>query len=194
MRSFLKSTLLVTLLAAASISHAQEAAVEDSSDFDIGQSLEPAVGEAYERETFGDWSVRCIKAPEGEAERCNLYQLLINDEGVSVAEFNMFRLPEDGRVAAGANIVVPLETFLPERLTLAVDGENARIYPYRFCNRAGCVARVGFTQAEVDEFKRGVAGSLRIVPAAAPDTEVVLAVSLSGFTAAYDSITPVPVE
>ena len=194
MCSFLKSTVLVTLLAAANIGYAQEAAVEDSAEFDIGQSIEPAVGEPYERETFGDWSVRCIKAPEGEEERCNLYQLLINDAGVSVAEFNMFRLPEDGRVAAGANIVVPLETFLLEQLTLAVDGQNARVYPYRFCNRAGCVARVGFTQAEVDEFKRGAAGSLRIVPAAAADTEVVLDISLSGFTAAYDSITPVPVE
>ena len=194
MRSFLTSALLVSTLAIGSIAAAQEAAVEDSSEFDIGQSVEPAVGDAYEREVFGDWAVRCIKAPEGEPERCNLYQLLRNDEGVSVAEFNLFRLPEGGQVVSGANIVVPLETFLPEQLTLAVDGENARRYPYRFCNRAGCVARVGFTQAEVEEFKRGAAGNLRIVPAAAADTEVVLTVSLSGFTAAYDSIAPLPVE
>lgn len=194
MRSFLTSALLVSALAIGSMSAAQEAAVEDNSEFDIGQSLEPAVGDAYEREVFGDWAVRCIKAPEGEADRCNLYQLLRNAEGVSVAEFNFFRLPESGQVVSGANIVVPLETFLPEQLTLAVDGANARRYPYRFCNRAGCIARVGFTQAEVDEFKRGAASSLRIVPAAAADTEVILTISLTGFTAAYDSIAPIPVE
>ena len=194
MHRFLTSTLLACTVMAATSSFAQEAAVEDSAEFDIGQSVATAVGEPYVRETFGDWAVRCVKAEEGETERCNLYQLLINEQGVSVAEFNLFRLPEGGQVAAGSTIVVPLETFLPEQLTLSVDGENARSYPYRFCNRAGCVARVGFTQAEIDEFKAGAAGSMRIVPAAAADTEVVLAISLSGFTAAYDSIAPLPAE
>ncbi len=113
---------------------------------------------------------------------------------MSVAEFNLFQLPQDGQIIAGANIVVPLETFLPDGLTLAVDGENAREYPFRFCNRAGCVARIGLTPDEVAEMQAGAAGSMRIVPAAAPDTEVVLTISLTGFTAAYAAITPLPAE
>jgi len=117
--------------------------------------------------------------------------LLQNDEGVSVAEFNLFRLPEGGEIAAGTTIVVPLETFLPEQLTIAVDGENARRYPYRFCNRAGCIARVGLTSEQVDLLKQGANATLRIVPAAAPDTEVVLNLSLDGFTAGFDAIAPV---
>ena len=194
MRSFLTSSLLISSLVLGSTGLAQEAAVDDSSDFDIGQSVEPAIGEAYVRETSGDWAVRCVKVPEGEAERCNLYQLLLNDEGVSVAEFSLFRLPEGGQVVAGATIVAPLETFLPEQLTLSVDGANARRYPFRFCNPAGCVARVGFSQAEIDEMKRGATGNLRIVPAAAPTSEVILSISLTGFTAAYDSIVALPAQ
>jgi len=194
MRSLLKTLLVTSAMVWASTASAQEAAVEESSEFDIGRSVTPAIGEPYLRETQGDWQIRCVRAAEGEQERCNLYQLLVNDEGVSVAEFNLFRLPEGGNVVAGSNIVVPLETFLPAQLTLAVDGQNARAYPYRFCSEAGCVARVGFTQAEIDEFKRGALGSLRIVPAIASDTEVVLDISLTGFTAAYDSITPLPTE
>ncbi|MEM8537272.1 MAG: invasion associated locus B family protein, partial [Pseudomonadota bacterium] len=149
----------------------------------------PRIGEPYIREEFGDWALRCIRAEDGQPDPCNLYQLLLNDEGVAVAEFTLFPLPEGGRAAAGANIVVPLETLLTQQLTLAVDGANARRYPFTFCNRGGCVARIGLTADEVEEFKRGATATVRLVPAAAPTEEVVLDVSLSGFTAGFDSST-----
>jgi len=62
-----------------------------------------------------------------------------------------------------------------------------RTYPYTFCNSAGCVARVGFTTEEVNQFKRGNAATLRMVPAAAPEDEVILNISLTGFTAGYEA-------
>jgi invasion protein IalB len=46
----------------------------------------------------------------------------------------------------------------------------------------GCFARIGFTSAEVAAFKAGVAATMTIVPAAAPDEKVALKVSLKGFT------------
>ena len=191
MRSFLLSTLIIAGVAFGSAAYAQEASTDTAEDadsqFNIGEAVTETVGQPYIREEFGDWALRCIRAPEGQDDPCNLYQLLTNDEGVPVAEFNLFQLPAGGQAVAGANIVVPLETFLPQQLTIAVDGQNARRYPYTFCNRAGCVARVGFTQAEVDQFKAGANASIRIVPAAAPESEVLLNVSLSGFTAGYDS-------
>jgi len=76
-------------------------------------------------------------------------------------------------------------------LTLTIDSGEARRYPFTFCNAAGCVARVGFTQAEVDQLKRGISARLRLVPAAAPDQEVLLTMSLSGFTAAFDNVTAI---
>ncbi|SIT79181.1 Invasion protein IalB, involved in pathogenesis [Yoonia rosea] len=191
MRSILKSALLVALLSHAGVTVAQETADETApaaeDNLALGEPLGPQVGEPYEREVFGDWSLRCIKAEEGQQDPCNLYQLLTNDDGVAVAEFNLFPLPEGRRAAAGATVVVPLETLLTEQLTIAVDGQNARIYPITFCNRAGCVARIGFTQAEVDQFKRGSVATVRLVPAVAPDTEVVLDVSLTGFTAGFEA-------
>lgn len=197
MRSILKSVFLATLLTHGSAVAAQEttpeaAPAEDTtpSDLALGEPLGPKIGEPYVREEFGDWALRCIKAEEGSNDPCNLYQLLSNDDGVSVAEFNIFRLPEGQRAVAGATIVVPLETLLTQQLTISVDGANPRRYPFTFCNRAGCVARLGFTQEEVDEFKRGADASVRLVPAAAPTEEVVLTVSLSGFTAGFDSSDP----
>jgi invasion protein IalB len=192
MRHVFKSLCLAMLLLHANTGIAQETTDQPEATADeglaLGEPVGPGIGEPYISAEYGDWSLRCIKAAEGDVDPCNLYQLLVSDEGASVAEFNIFQLPAGGQAAAGATIVVPLETLLTQQITIAVDGQNARRYPFNFCNRAGCVARVGFTQAEVDEFKRGVQATVRIVPAAAPTQEVVLAVSLTGFTAGYDSV------
>lgn len=191
MRNFLKSVFIAALLVQGSVAFAQDTTEQTDlpqlDDLNLGEPVGPREGDTYVREEFGDWALRCIKAPEGNPDPCNLYQLLSNEEGVAVAEFNIFGLPEGAQAAAGATIVVPLETLLTQQLTIAVDGQNARRYPFTFCNRAGCVARVGFTAAEVDEFRGGSVATLRLVPAAAPDQEVVLNLSLNGFTAGFDS-------
>ncbi|WP_322892400.1 MULTISPECIES: invasion associated locus B family protein [unclassified Yoonia] len=158
---------------------------------ELGEAVEPSEGQIYVSDNFGDWELRCIRAPEGEEDRCNMYQLLENADDAPVAEFNLFRLPEGGQAVAGANVVVPLETLLTQQLTLAVDSGEARRYPFSFCNAAGCVARIGFTQTEVDAFRNGVSATLRVVPAASPDEEFLLTMSLSGFTAGFDTLDPV---
>jgi len=198
MRSIFKTVFLAALLSHATAAMAQETADDTQApaadDLALGEPVGPQVGEPYVRDSFGDWALRCIKSEEGAPDPCNLYQLLSNEDGVAVAEFNVFPLPEGQRAAAGATIVVPLETLLTQQLTIAVDGQNARRYPFTFCNRAGCVARLGFTQAEVDEFKRGAAATVRLVPAAAPTEEVVLDVSLTGFTAGFTATTATEIE
>lgn len=159
---------------------------------DLGEPVGPREGEVYVADNHGDWEVRCIRAPEGQDDRCNLYQLLTNEEDAPVAEFNLFRLPEGGQVVAGANVVVPLETLLTQQLTLSVDTGEPRRYPFSFCNSAGCVARIGLTQAEVDAFQGGANATLRLVPAAAPDDEFLLTMSLAGFTAGFEALDAVP--
>ena len=187
MHYVLKLLCLATFLVQANATVAQEADAPAEDALSLGEPVGPQVGETYIAAEYGDWALRCLKAAEGEVDACNLYQLLVSDEGASVAEFNIFQLPEGGQAVAGATLVVPLETLLTQQVTISVDGQNARRYPFNFCNRAGCVARIGFTQPEIDEFKRGIQATVRIVPAAAPTQEVVLAVSLSGFTAGYDN-------
>jgi invasion protein IalB len=173
---------------AAPAAPAEAAPADPAADLDMGtpvESGEPAVGEAYSRETFGDWSMRCLKAPEGP-DPCQLYQLLFDGEGNAVAEISMFPLPPGSRAAAGATIVAPLETLLTEQVVITVDGGTAKTYPFTFCNAGGCVSRVGFTAEDVAAFKAGAAAMLRIVPAAAPDQVVELKISLAGFTAGFD--------
>ncbi|MFQ6551996.1 invasion associated locus B family protein [Aestuariibius insulae] len=149
---------------------------------------EPRIGEEYIASTSGDWSIRCLKREEGQQDPCSLYQLLRDANDNAVSEISIIPLPEGSRAAAGATIITPLETLLSEDLTLTVDGGQPRTYEFTFCNRGGCVSRVGFTQAEIDQFKRGNGAVLTMVPAGDPNQKVELTVSLSGFTAGFDSL------
>ena len=144
-------------------------------------------GRAYVKEEFADWELRCIRTATGK-DPCQLYQLLEDQGGNSVAEINLFTIAPGGDAAAGANIITPLETLLTANLRLAVDGGQAKVYPFAFCRRIGCFSRIGLTQAEIDQFQKGNEARVLIVPAAAPDQQVVLTVSLSGFTAGWKAL------
>jgi len=145
-------------------------------------------GSMYVEAEFNDWEQRCIREEDG-TNPCQLYQLLQDGENNNVAEFSLFNLPEGSQAAAGATIIVPLETLLTANLAIKVDAAPEKVYPFTWCSNVGCVARVGFTQAEVDAFKSGSKATLTIVPVVAPDQEVALDLSLAGFTAGYDAIT-----
>ncbi len=163
----------------------------DPNVFDLGQEVgatDVQPGQQYIRETFGDWGLRCVRVEEGP-EPCQLYQLLLNEEDRPLVEVLIVPLPDAGQAVAGATVVVPLETLLTQPLRLSIDGSNAREYAYDFCTAAGCVARFGMTQEQINQFKAGASGTLRLVPAAAPNDEVVLSLSLSGFTAGFDATT-----
>ena len=144
-------------------------------------------GTTYIEANFDAWEQRCVRTEDG-ADPCQLYQLLKDPQGNAVAEFSMFNLPAGGQAAAGATVIVPLETLLTENLLLAVDGGKAKVYPFTFCSTIGCVARIGFTAAEVEQFKKGAKAVVTIVPVVAPDQKVTVDLSLKGFTAGYTAV------
>jgi invasion protein IalB len=192
------AALVLAGLVTAQAASAQQAGSEGAADSTLGLDLEmgePAeesaegeLGQPYILEVSGDWEIRCVRTGL-EADPCALYQLLNDQDGNSVATIEVVNLPDGAQAAAGATIVTPLETLLTRQITLSVDGGAGKRYPFNFCTTAGCVARVGFTEAEVNAFRRGAEAILTIVPAGAPETEVDLSVSLMGFTAGYTRIT-----
>lgn len=202
----LNTALLMALLTLPISAHAQSTdGSEETTDTEEAQAELPAVDdglslgeeaqpETYTRETNGDWDIQCIRLPGEEEEGdepCQLFQALQDDQGTNVAEITLFRLPEGGKAIAGANILVPLETLLSAQLTMSIDNGKARRYPYSFCSPIGCFARLGFTAEDINAMKQGAVANITIVPAPAPDQEVVLPMSLSGFTASYESVAPV---
>lgn len=202
-RQTLLPLLLAAGLAAAGAAFAQSgteagAGTETGTDSETGSDAgglstgEPVAaggegGRTYVAEEHGDWQLRCIRTDEGP-DPCQLYQLLFDGNGTSVAEINVFTVPEGGQAEAGANIVTPLETLLTQQLTIAVDGGPGKRYPFSFCTQIGCIARIGLTGDDLASFRRGTQAAMRIVPAAAPDQNVILTLSLSGFTAGFAAL------
>jgi len=155
----------------------------------LGQTeTNTGVGSTYLKEVEGDWDLQCIRAPEGQADPCEMVQLLKEANGNPVVEMRIFALPAGGQAVAGATVITPLETLLTEPLRIGVDGGAAKRYPYSWCSKVGCVSRLGLTAEDIAGFKRGAQGTLTIVPAAAPDQKVELPISLTGFTAAWGSL------
>lgn len=182
-------TLIVTAAFALPVA-AQESADGNPATGDslaMGETTETQIGETYVVEEHGDWMIRCVRVGEGQ-DPCQLYQLLNDAEGNAVAEMSMFPVEDGGPAVAGATIVTPLETLLTEQLRLSIDGSPQKIYPFNFCNQIGCYSRVGFTDEELQSFKQGTAAVLTIVPAAAPDQNVPLTISLTGFTAGFEGV------
>jgi invasion protein IalB len=145
------------------------------------------IGKAYTAATHGDWQLQCIRTAEGN-DPCEIYQVLKDTAGQSVADISILALPAGSEAVAGATIMVPLETLLTPGVALAVDGGQTRAYPVTFCAQPGCFVRVGLTAAELASFKGGNKATLSLVPVAAPDKRVDVEISLKGFTAAYDAV------
>ncbi|WP_238366581.1 invasion associated locus B family protein [Mesobacterium pallidum] len=203
MKKTLQTLPLVALMALAAPLAAQEtdaapeAAPTEEATPDEGLSMGeevpaeegPQPGQTYVVGTSGDWQVQCTKMPEGEGtDPCQLYQLLMDQDGNPVSEFVVFKMPEGGRAAAGATVITPLETLLTGQLTIKVDDGAAKRYPFSFCTPIGCYARLGMTNEDVAAFKRGNMATVTLVPVTAPDTKVNLSLSLTGFTAGFDGL------
>lgn len=192
-KSYLSLTL-AALLALGTPALAQDAAApaegSAQTEVDLGEKVDAdgnALGTTYDAETKGDWVIRCLRT-EAEQDPCEMNQMLKDQDGNTVAEVSMFKLPDGQPAVAGATIATPLDTLLTEQLLISVDNGAAKKYPFRFCTRQGCFAQIGFTAAEIEGFKKGKSATLVIVPRVAPDQQVKLSLSLSGFTDAFTAI------
>ncbi len=168
------------LMGAAGMATAQEA------ELPLGQPVPPRIGETYVAEEFDDWQIRCVRQEEGTFEPCQMYQLLIDADGTSVAEMTAFALPPGQTAIAGATIITPLETALSEGVQFFIDDSEPLVYTFDFCNQLGCYARMGFPPELVEDLKAGAVATVRIAPFADPSVNVIVTASLRGFTAAFD--------
>ena len=156
------------------------------SDDGIKNQLE--LGETYKKAEYGDWIIRCIRT-NSKKDPCELFQLLRDNSGSPVVEFTMLDFKPNSNVVAGANIMTPLETLLTSQLVVTIDDGISQSYPFVFCLKIGCVARIGLTQTDLENYKDKKNAVITIVPANAPNSPQNLTLSLSGFTAGYDALT-----
>lgn len=145
------------------------------------------VGAYYNKSTHDAWLLRCLKTQDGK-DPCELYQLLKDQAGKSVAEVSV--IPFTGEAAAIINFVAPLETDLQAGLGLQIDAGKNNAYPFLVCAPVGCVSRIGLTEAELGRFKNGNKATVSLLPFGAdPKANLVnLDMSLKGFTAGFSAL------
>ena len=132
---------------------------------------------SYIKETYGDWQLQCFRTGRGrpvpDVSACQREDGGQPGGGVQP-------LPSARRIAkaaAGATIVVPLGTLLPEGLRISVDDGKSQGATISHSARWGVFCRIGLPKAEVDAIKRGgVATGHR--GAQAPDERVLIKASL----------------
>jgi len=187
MARILSTLCIAALLTGLAPAWAQDQQTGTGAGLPVGEPVtqDKVPGQAYIRETNGDWGMECLYVPEGQEEPCQMFQALLDDSGNTVANVRIFRLPEGGQAAAGALIAVPLETLLTAQLTLGIDEGITKRYPFTVCDRLGCYARIGFTNEDITAFKKGAVAKLGLVPYVAPDQRLQLSLSLKGFTASF---------
>lgn len=166
---------------AAPVADAQAAAPAEA------QPAAPAQPEVYAKATYDDWTLQCAKSPDGK-DPCQMYQVLKDDKGGSVADITVIDLPEGNPAAAGVTIMVPIQTLLSANLVMQIDNNKPLVYAYSFCDARmmGCFARFGVSPAELDMLKKGNKATISITPLAAPNQKVQASLSLKGFTKAFD--------
>ncbi len=183
----LAKTFLIALLVGLPAGAEAQDTTPKAEDFPVGTEAQVQVGQTYLKKTSGDWQVRCIKTADGP-EPCQLYQLLNNDQKTPVAELSFFHLPGGGAVVLGATVITPLGTMLQSQLKFEIPGAQPKLYPYGWCEAAGCIARLGFTGLELEGLKKGDAASITIASIANPQQPIKLTISLKGFSEGFKEI------
>ncbi len=164
-------------------------AVAETGDDAAGQP------ETYIDEVFTDWSRECVRLPEDREgnDPCWITQTLTDDNGRPFGKFSVRRIAANGPAIAQADVAVSMELvpYLPAGVTLGVDQGLSKEFQYLFCTPGtGCLTQPNLSQADIDAFKAGDTLNMgfTIVARATELATISSPISLSGFTAAWDSV------
>ena len=185
MKALTRFVAIATSLAIAHGAFAQDQKNAKQS-FPVGKAPEVKIGQTYAVETFDAWELLCVKVAKGP-EPCEIGQLVLDDKATPMSDIRVFPLPPGQPALAGATIVLPLGMDLQNGMTITVDKNPPKQYPYAVCNNVGCVARIGITALELENMR---SGKQAVITANIYGTRQVLTVpvSLKGFAKAYTAL------
>jgi invasion protein IalB len=136
--------------------------------------------------THGAWDVICSTVNGA----CAMEQKGQDGEGKDLLLARIARIePRDtpqGTIDTVITVLVPLGVMLKPGLGVQIDSGEVTAGAYELCDRNGCVLQSPMPAAMVAAMKKGV--SAKFVMVAPPNRKVVTSLSLSGFTAAFNSI------
>lgn len=136
------------------------------------------------REAHGDWQVACT-APEGSVH-CAMSQTQVRGKNRQRVLSIELTTADDGKAANGV-LVLPFGLKLARGVTYQLDeGPTGAIQPVRTCLPVGCLVDIAFDANTVASLRGG--SQLNVVATADGGREMVLSVSLTGFSSAYDRV------
>jgi len=136
--------------------------------------------------SFKDWGYKC-ETPKGfDQEICFIFQRVTNKENnKKIADVTVAYAPKVNKPIMV--ITLPLGVFLPSGIQIKVDdGKEAARAPFVQCITDGCQARVPLDDKLMGMMKGG--NRLRIAFFTPQQKQLAFPISLSGFTAAMNSL------
>jgi len=143
------------------------------------------------RATHGDWEIRCIEG----TETCAMSQIGKTADGKRALLVTIQRVAgaktEDGKpIPAAITIQTPLGILIPYGIRIKIDSDKVVPLPLSRCIPAGCISQAPMLEAAVTKMQKGSVAVFGFYLQA----EVLVNVSLKGFTKAYNALKPVSAQ
>ncbi len=133
---------------------------------------------------FEDWTVGCEKLPQSKKEICNIFQNVTNDKNKVVMQFAIGYAPNSPEPQA--LVTLPLGVILQPGIEFKGGNAKSLRVPFGVCVKNGCIAITKLSDEVIKGMKSGIKGSVKF--AAAQKKIIEVPISLSGFTAAFNSL------
>lgn len=143
--------------------------------------------------THGDWTIQCespSKAVGSDAapkKTCGMVQSTQDDKRKGIGLTIILRKDKkDAKTLSMMQVIAPIGVYLPLGVALEIDGAAVGRVPFTRCAPKLCIAVAEASAPTLDKLKKGTGANFIIYEA--PGLGVPLAISLKGFTAAYDDL------
>lgn len=140
------------------------------------------------RDTHGDWEIRCIEG----TETCAMSQVGNTGDGkrallVTIQRIKGATAENGASVPAAITVQTPLGILIPYGVRVKIDSDQVVPLPLSRCVPAGCISQAPMLDEAVNKMKAGSTAVFGFFL----DKEILVNVSLRGFTKAFNSLTPV---
>lgn len=134
---------------------------------------------------FKDWTMVCEKLPKLDKEICGILQTVTN-ENRQILQVSIGYLPNSKTPRVILTLAMPLGVFLEPGLEFKGGNAKPVHLPFKVCHTNACVATIILDKDIIKNMKAGTKGSVKF--AASKDQVIEIPISLSGFTAAFNSL------
>lgn len=140
------------------------------------------------RATHGDWEIRCIEG----SETCAMSQVGKTADGkrallVTIQRLKGAKAENGASVPAAITVQTPLGILIPYGVRVKIDNDQVVPLPLSRCIPAGCISQAPMLDEAVSKMK----GGSKAVFGFFLQSEVLVDISLRGYTKAFNSLTAV---